>query len=141
MTTQLRNRYDFFRAHAGYVVGRSAAGALDLARAEEVLDTAQYEGVASVEWFDDDLPYDQDIVSDEEAHALFASNELTGPYVCQVKIGDNVVGSLSGIVVGPRNLNDPYCRVVAAELASEVLNDLREAVSDALDSRTLCPAL
>lgn len=142
MTTQLRNRYDFFRAHAGYIVGENAAGALDLARAEEVLDRAQCEGVASVEWHDDDLPWDEGTeISADEAAAKFASNEWTGPFICIIRIGEDVVASLSGIVVGPANLNDPYCRVVAAELALELQSDLREAISDRLDTRVTCPAL
>ena len=151
MTTQLRNRYDFFRAHAGSIGRKDANGriawehaknALDLARAEELIDRAQCEDVVSVEWFDDDLPWDEGTeISAEEAAAKFASNEWTGPYVVVVKIGDDVVASLSGIVVGPRNINDPYCRVVVAELACEIREDLREALSDALDTRITCPVL
>jgi len=135
MTTQLRNRYAFLRAQ-----GEAATRALSLARSEELLDRAQSEGVATVEWLDDDFPYEHGFYSDDEIRAKFASNEWTGPYYCVVTAGD-AVASLGGIVVGPRNLNDPYCRVVEAELAAEIETDLRETLSDALDSRTLCPAL
>lgn len=45
------------------------------------------------------------------------------------------LASLWGIVVGPRGTDDPYCRVVQAELALEIEDELRQAVGDALDAR------
>jgi hypothetical protein len=137
------DRYRFFKENAGGVGVIDANGrtaweharvALDLARAETLLDRAQSDGVASIEWEQDDLPYEHGVFSDDEIRGLFSSGEWTGPFVCTLRIGDEIVASLGGIVVGPRETDDPYCRVVAAELASEMENELREAHSDWLDS-------
>ena len=131
MTADLSERWRFFLAHAGYVVGRRAAGALELARAEEVLDRAECLDVASFDLLDDDFPYDPgDVCTEEEAREKFESNEWTGPYVATVAIGDERA-SLAGIVVGPAAQDDPYIRVVRAELASELLDELRRAVERA----------
>jgi hypothetical protein len=150
MDTTLIKRYRFFREHAGYVVGRSAEGALDLARAERLLSDAIDADVARVQWRYDDLPYEHGFLSDEEIAAKFESNEWTGPFGCVIWIGDDLSDfdadsdrdpaswtqntSLWGIVVGPRGTGDPYCRVVEAELASELADDLRQALGDARDA-------
>lgn len=141
--------YRFFKEHAGGV-GRidqngrvameHARVALDLARAEELLERACNLSVACVQWLDDETPYDPgDFVTEDEAREKFASNEWTGPYGCRVLVyqqGDTTPSdeaSLWGIVVGPRGTADPYCRVVAAELASELEDELRQTIGDALD--------
>ncbi len=92
MTTSLnREAFDFFHAHAGYVVGERAIGAASLARAESLLNRAIDCGVATVQWLDDDEPYDQgDSCSDDEARAKFESNEWTGPFGCVVWVGANL---------------------------------------------------
>lgn len=126
-------RYLFFKEHAGYVVGRSAEGALSLARAEVLLEQAIELEIATVKWEDDDEPYEHCGFSDEQIAEKFESNEWTGPLGCVVQVGDDIA-SLWGIVVGPRGTNDPYCRVVAAELAMEVEDELRQAIGDALDA-------
>lgn len=150
MDSQLVKRYRFFREHAGGWVGHSAETALDLARAEALLEDATDLGVAAVQWVDDDTPYDTDLYTDEEIRAKFESNEWTGPYGCIVSVYaesddasdtlahlDRVAAderSLWGIVVGQWGTNDPYCRVVAAELASELEDALRQAIGDARDA-------
>jgi hypothetical protein len=141
--TTTRERFRFFHDHAGYVVGESAIGAIALARAEELLERAIDLGVARVEWVDDDEPYDYnprgrgfEDADAEDAARRFDSNEWTGPFGCVVDIAGETGASLWGIVVGPRGTNDPYCRVVAAELASEIEDDLRQAIGDALDAET-----
>ncbi len=129
---QLLASYRFMRANAGYVVGENAKGALDLARAEQLLERAVDLEVASLTWEWDDDPYDAGDLSDEEAQAKFDSNEWTGPFGCIVQT-DDAVASLWSIVVGQRGTNDPYCRVVAAELALELADDLRQSIGDYLD--------
>jgi len=142
------DRYCFFKEHAGGVGRRDANGrvaweharvALDLARAEEVLSRATEQGIARVEWRDDDYPYDCDGYTQDEIVEKFRSNEWSGPFACLVYVADEVAASLCGIVVGPKHTNDPYCRVVEAELASEIESELREALSDAADSARLDP--
>jgi len=150
ITTELRSAFRFFSEHAGYIVGKHAKGALDLARAEQLLRRAEDLGIAAVEWVDDDLPWDEGTeISAEEASEKFASNEWTGPYVCLVGIlaerddrPDTLSytprvydtnGAIGGIVLNSRGTNDPYARVVVAELASELADDLRQAIGDALD--------
>lgn len=129
LTRELVRGYRFFRSQ-----GCRAEGALHLARAEELLERAVDAGVASVEWLDDPEPYDcGDACTEDEARARFDSNEWTGPYGCVLRIDGETAGSLWGIVVGQWGTADPYCRLIAAELAWEVEDDLRQAVGDRLD--------
>jgi hypothetical protein len=121
------------REHAGGIVGRSAETALALARAEALLGTALDLEIATVVWEDDPEPWDEGTeISAETAREKFASNEWTGPYGCIVTVGEEFT-ALWGIVVGSRGTEDPYCRVVVAELASEMEDALRQAIGDALD--------
>jgi hypothetical protein len=136
MTGELIARYRFMREHAGWRVGHKSEDALALARAEATLEQAVDAGAARIVWEDDDLPYEHGFMSDEEIAAKFESNEWTGPFVCLLYVDDEVVESLGGIVVGQWGTNDPYCRVVAAELASEAEDEIRQALGDALDART-----
>lgn len=79
MDARLRNAYTFHKEHGGWIVGRRAEGALESARAELVLSDAVDLGVATVEWLDDEEPYDPgDVCTVEEARAKFESNEWTG---------------------------------------------------------------
>lgn len=136
-------QYLFFKKHAGGVGiidpnGRTAwqhaKNALSHARAESLLEEAIELGVAELRWEDDDQPYEHDGFTAEEMAEKFESNEWTGPYGCAISIGDDrYAASLWGIVVGPRGTDDPYCRVVAAELAWEIEDDLRQAIGDARD--------
>jgi hypothetical protein len=122
-----RKAFRFFHENAGYVVGERAIGAAALARAEARLDEAIDNGSATVKWEWDDEPYDHGYMTDKEVAAKFESNEWTGPYGCTVTVGEETE-SLWGIVVGPRGTDDPYCRVIAAELAEEVFHQVdREA--------------
>ena len=134
-TVSRRKAFQFFLENAGYVTppGRAAC-ALELARAEELLETAIDENVAEVVWEWDDTPYDPgDVCTLAEAREKFESNEWTGPFGCVLKIDGETVESLWGIVVGPNETNDPYCRVIAAELASQCEDMLRQALGDARD--------
>jgi hypothetical protein len=137
-------RYCFFKEHAGWSTppGR-AASALALARAEVLLEQAIELGIAEVEWEHDDQPYDTDCYSDDEIAAKFESNEWTGPFGCRIGLDeDKYAASLWGIVLDSRGVStglpgsadDPYARVVRAELADELEDDLRQAIGDALDA-------
>lgn len=120
----IQERYRFFLdEHAGYVVGRAAEGALDLARAEAWAEEMEDAGRLSIRWEYDDEPYDQDIYTQEEAARKFDTGAWTGPYGCVLRLEGDVAASLWGIVFGPEELNDPYARVVAAELAAEARSD------------------
>lgn len=130
-----RDAYDFMRQHAGWIVGENAKGALDLARAEQLLHEAQNLEVAWVHWEWDDEPYEHGILTNDEVQAKFDSNEWTGPFGCIIESSQHdFYASLWGIVVGPRGTNDPYCRVVEAELALEIADDLRQAIGDTRDT-------
>lgn len=146
-----RERYDFFRANGGGIVGHDAERALDLARAEELLDEAEDVDAARFTWHDDPDPYDPGTeTTREEAARLFESNTWTGPYGADLTIGDDPAtrphgrpwsaASLWGIVLGPKGIGDPYARVVRAELADELADELRAALMGA-QVRTLADEL
>jgi hypothetical protein len=121
--------------HAGYCnpPGRAVC-ALELARAENLLDRAERLGIAETEWVDD---YDLDLSWDEDgsvADGLEAGRLAAGG--CVVRCGDRQE-SLWGIVVEAPTWrgDDPYVRIVRAELASEMIDDLRQAIGDTADAR------
>lgn len=110
---QLRAAWRFFHDQAGYSVppGRAAC-ALELARAEQ---QGQEEGL-TFEWMSDYEAWDGDVP--EPDHLLS----------CLCRGSDGLVlTSLCGI--GVNSLDDPYLRVVQAELAMEALDEIfdREA--------------
>jgi hypothetical protein len=127
----LRGAFRFHLEHGGYCTPPGhAACALEAARAELRLAELVDDERANVEWVDDDQPYDPgDVCTDDGARAKFESNEWTGPFGCVVTI-DGEQESLWGIVVGPRGTDDPYCRVVEAELASEALRRIDEEAAE-----------
>lgn len=99
---KLKKAYEFFRKHAGYVVGKSAAGALALARAEAAACALGWE----VEWEHDGFEWDGEGDAPEEVLAAVLKDE-----------DGNVLEVLGGIGDPDRN----YARVVEAELALEAL--------------------
>jgi len=141
MNTDTYRAYKFFREHAGGIIGRNAETALDLARAEQLLDEAEDLGIGGTEWPYDEEPYEGfDVFTDEEIATKFESNEWTGPFGCIVRAGDEST-SLWGIVLSPKEIGDPYARVVRAELASELMDELRQAIGDTLDyAEEVCSA-
>lgn len=139
----LRKRYAFMREWAGGIVGENARCALELARAEQLLDRAIDAGVAAVLWEDEvDWSYGDlgDVYTEDEMRAKFQSNEWTGPAWCAIKVGHEVEASLGMIVLGPRGTDDPYARVVAAELASGIADQLRRTL-DAIEGPAAIRAL
>ncbi len=134
--SERREAFRFFVEQAGYATppGRAVC-ALELARAEALLREAVELGAASVEWVEDLEPLDSD---DTVTIAMLDDGSLVGPAGCIVQVGD-AERSLWGIVlIAPSaSGDDPYMRVVEAELASELLDELRQAVGDARDA-SLC---
>jgi hypothetical protein len=143
-----REAFQFFFNHAGgvgridpngRVAWERARYALELARDEQLLNDAIDADVASIEWVEDTEPYDPgDMMTEDEARAKFESNEWTGPFGCIIECGDEVA-SLWGIVLDQWGTNDPYARVVVAEMAGELSDALRQAVIDARDAEIPCP--
>ena len=129
-TYNIQQRFRFFLEHAGYCTppGRAAC-ALALARAEQWADEMEDSDQLYIHWEWDDEPYDPgDCCTTEEAQANFDSGQWTGPFGCIVETAAeadsdyaNIYEAVWGIVVGPRGTNDPYCRVVRAELADQAL--------------------
>lgn len=128
----LIDRYRFFRANAGGVVGRSAQRAFELAHAEL---RAEEMGL-TVTWDDDDLPWDADCPAPKYLYVATVfrpgstldprSVDARFPYIDRLDgtVGrtPDVLASLGGIGVDSRR--DPYLRVVAAELFAEALHVL-----------------
>jgi hypothetical protein len=111
MTKRTQAAYEFFREHAGYVVGQNAKGALALAKAEEWAR----ENDVTFDWTDDPEPdlswcecADGSVRHEHEVLNCLA----TGP--------DDFSASLCGITDADRD----YCRVVEAELASELRHNV-----------------
>jgi hypothetical protein len=138
-----RNTYTFFREHAGWIVGENARCALHLARAEALLEQAVELELAEIVWEPEDYwAWGDlgDVSTREEMEAKFDSNEWTGPFFARIVLKPNESTRFTAtgrgmIVLGPRELGDPYARVIAAEMAWEIEDDLRQAIGDELDSR------
>lgn len=110
MNQEIRNAYDFFRRHAGGIVGQSAKTALALAKAEH---EAQERGWF-VGWVADDEPWDCDCGNPD-----CNPDEVLGCVLYDSQ--GEVLESLWGI-------GDPgnaYARLVAAELALEALERVK----------------
>lgn len=113
MTADFKRRYTFFKKHAGSIVGEAALCAFRLARAEVE---------AEARGFVTDWQVDEDYrLADGET----LPDEVWG---CIVTAPNGEEDSLWGVC-------DPthdYCRVVAAELAAEVLGEIkRKEANDA----------
>lgn len=110
----------FFYYHAGYAYDPKTEtpeqgawrSARRLARAENL---ARDHESARFEW-----DYDPDIDSSD-----FDDEHPIRPcYICKVYVDNNQVANLGGIDLDPDlGLNDPYCRVIEAELTLEALED------------------
>lgn len=112
MNQGLRRRFKFFHKWAGGIVGQSAIVAIELARSEIRMeeDGFQIEHV---------LDYDVDLSWCDDADMAKLESGYWSCIGLVLKDKDgNPLESLWGIV-GPNDANDPYPRVVAAELARE----------------------
>jgi hypothetical protein len=99
--------FRFFRANAGYIVGESAKGALQLAKAERwAKDVASQR----FEWRYDEAASDEDLtLATEGVYGCIVWD------ICPECNGAQILGSLWGII-DPSN---DYRRVIEAELALE----------------------
>lgn len=113
-----RRAWEFFHVNAGGIVGQSAIGAANLARAEARLAEAVDAGEVRVEWeYDDD--YDDSWMSERERTHRHEWTRCAIVRDAQCNLGRShteYLASLSGIVDADRN----YRRIVEAELACEV---------------------
>lgn len=113
MNQQLFAAYRFFKAHAGYIVGRSAMGALALAKAERYAELVGYEFA----W-----AYDDD--ADLGDHASWCSNakrDRCFGHECLYAVLRDASGEVCaslGSIIDPGNA---YRRVIEAELALEAM--------------------
>ena len=137
----LLERFRFFHKWGGGVVGQSAVTALNLARAERWMEV---NGLA-VCWQDDQDP---DTSWMDEAQLkryqdgtdfmldafLTTQSEADANERCHYeRLISPVYEVLGGVHLGPDGINDPYARVVAAELAWQAQEnevDLERAVAD-----------
>lgn len=117
-----RDAYRFFRANAGYVVGRRAEGALNLARAESKL-RAQLEAadpIYRVRWEEDDSPLEMGDIPADDWRPYVEAHGVMGCVIerrCSCCGKWETVASLWGIVGG-----SDYHRLIEAELASELFD-------------------
>lgn len=106
------NAYLFFKRHAGYCVGRRSAGALKLARAEQM---AREAGVEIVWESDDYADFSFVKTWPEGEQKKFWSTEHFAES-CMLRSSDGeALASCGGIIDADRN----YRRVMEAELALE----------------------
>lgn len=101
---KLKRAYDFFKEHAGYVVGRRAEGSLALARAEAIASSLGW----SVDWEIDEEEYQ---LGDEE-------DEPSEVFVAVLRDEDGESMEVLGGIADPTR---QYRRIVEAELALEAL--------------------
>lgn len=130
---RLAEAFRFFHEHAGYVVGRRAVGALALARAEL---RAREVGL-TVTWGDETMPWDGDceappvhacatVLHPDHADADTESTRIRFPFSARA---DGSRGRIPEVLaalgsIGLASWNDPYMRVVEAELCAEALDEL-----------------
>ena len=136
-TQSMYHRYHFFMENAGYVVGECATGAYQLAKAEELAESANL----SVDW---DWEEDYDLSwceckGDNETCVRCGSRKYSSGRECAsgaldghdyhdhdvlyayVKAGGVTLAGLGGIVDA---IGTPYQRVVEAELLAEAIEEL-----------------
>jgi hypothetical protein len=126
--SRVRRSYQFFREHAGYVVGQRALCALSLAKAEHWADVAGIEFVTMPDW-DADASF-VDTWSEREQEEWRKHDHECVSVLAFVPCPEHgtdckharCVASLGGIFDADNN----YLRVIRAELASEALQTLRQ---------------
>ena len=126
--------YRFHRENGG-----TAQGSLNCARARLLLDKAIDLGIAEITWEYEQERYEDvfGFESEDEREQFYSdleSNRITGPFYCVLTIAGEHRGSLGMIMLGPRELDDYYAKLVEVELAMDVEDDLRQAIGDALDA-------
>ena len=117
MTTQLKSAYFFFKANAGYCVGRKAQGALALAKAEQAAKDAG----CTYKW-QDDSDCDWSFVETwaQKDQDAFAKQEHFAE-ICSLLSAD---GETLDVLCGITDANRSYRRVIEAELALNSLDSM-----------------
>jgi hypothetical protein len=110
----LRKRYDFFKKHGGGRVGHAAEDAFNLARAERIAETLDWD----FEWKNEEEDW-------EEFLGDVPREDVSRIEYCVLKDDKGkVLASLGGIMFGyDAEHNRDYPRVVEAELALEALHE------------------
>lgn len=119
MTRELYKRYLFFKEHGGQLVGRQAEMALRSARAEKWLE--EHEDEYTVVWDFEEYPSGgpRDWGWDDKAIEAWDKDDHICEY-CRIEDADgNILDSLGDIW----DASDEYRRVVAAEMAYEVMDE------------------
>jgi hypothetical protein len=112
--SDLKKRYTFFKENAGGRVGHAAEDSFNLARAERIAETLEWE----FEWLDEEEDW-------EEFLGDVPREDVSRIEYCVLKDAEGkVLGSLGGIMFGyDADHNRNYPRVVEAELALEALHE------------------
>lgn len=110
MKTSFVRRYHFFREYGATVVGESAACAFALAKAEQ---EAEERGFVA-KWEPSQYPYELGDAETEYPDEVWD---------CIVETADGALGAALCSIGDPSRA---YCRVVEAQLALEVLSQVRE---------------
>ena len=110
---KLIEAYRFFVKHSGYVVGRRAIGAMNLARAEAYAKAAGY----TVTWEPD---FDADL-GDHEAWCSAAKQGKCPGHEAQMAILCDASGKVRETLGGIIEADRDYHRVVEAEMALEAM--------------------
>lgn len=147
------SRVEAFRFHSTWgssILGENAKGALDLARAEELLRARVADGTARVLWDYESDPYEAPHgMTDEQVSDKFESGAWEGPFWVCLQVEGETVAGLGGVVLdghgarpgriygtslGSDELGDgwspdPYARSMEAELALEAVDELAAPIS------------
>jgi len=117
ITTELRRAWNFHREHAGYATppGRAMC-ALELARAELAMRELDWE----IRW---DYDHDWVTTSSLEQQARLEAGETVYLVAWLEDAAGTTLAACGGIEV--ESDDDPYMRVMYAELASEALRELK----------------
>jgi hypothetical protein len=135
MDSQILREYRYHRANGG-----TARGSLACARARRLLDRAVDLEIGEVRWEDELESYEDvfgfgDDTERKQFYEDLESNTITGPFWCALFVNGENVASLGMTMLGPRETDDYYAKLVEVELAMDAENDLRQAIGDELDSR------
>lgn len=116
MDRRLIERYRFFRKHAGYVVGKCAGGALELAKAETIGERSP---LVRFEWAPDDLTDGPESWGwpEKDVKRFYQSDHSVE--ACTLYIDNEPTESLFGIWDADSN----YRRVIEAELLTQYLHN------------------
>jgi len=121
-----RQAYTFHKSHGGGWVGHHAERALHAARMEALLHHAMDIGVVTIAWEDD--PYTDISGMDAIDQRAYDAGDIF-MLSCTIRHATGqILACCGGISV--KSPHDPYCRVMEAELASECVDALTQALND-----------